>query len=202
MTKVRVEYLTPWPLQYGATRVEVQPDGSLAYPGALTDGEYGRWFLSYCSVNLDLNGYLFRLPALYNQLASGDFIDARGHPALYISLFCSQNEVAASPPPPDSFHTYYPGLCITAICTFLDYMVWFVCVSGNGRRGPLPQHLSVQEELLLRRFYEKKIQQVCAAFMFPNKIQVWALQCKTFRSLIIVVVVYQMSLRWIPCKHF
>ena len=71
-------YLTPWPSQYGATQVEVQPDGSLAYPGALTDGENGRWILSYYSVNLDLNGYLFRLPAVHSELASGDFLDARG----------------------------------------------------------------------------------------------------------------------------
>jgi hypothetical protein len=44
-------YLTPWPLQYGATRVEVQPDGSLAYPGALTDGENGKWILSHYIVS-------------------------------------------------------------------------------------------------------------------------------------------------------
>jgi hypothetical protein len=44
-----------------------------------------------------------------------------------------------------------------------------------GRKGPLPEHLSIEEELLVRRYYENKIQQVCAAFRLPNKIQVWAL---------------------------
>lgn len=70
--------------KYGATRVEVQPDGSLTYPGAGGDGE-------------------------------------------------------------------------------------------NGRKGPLPEHLSVEEELLVRRFYENKIQQVCAAFRLPYKIQATAI---------------------------
>jgi hypothetical protein len=32
--------------------------------------------------------------------------------------------------------------------------------------------LTVAEELLVRRFYEQKIQQVSAAFSFPYKIQV------------------------------
>lgn len=45
----------------------------------------------------------------------------------------------------------------------------------NGRKGSLPEHLSIDEELLLRRFYENKIQQVCAAFRLPNKIQATAI---------------------------
>ena len=39
----------------------------------------GGFSLSLHSVNLDLNGYLFRLPAVYSELASGNFNDARGY---------------------------------------------------------------------------------------------------------------------------
>ena len=35
-----------------------------------------------------------------------------------------------------------------------------------------PEGLSVEEEAELRRFYEGKIQEVCAAFRFPHKIYV------------------------------
>ncbi|KAG0574966.1 hypothetical protein KC19_VG306500 [Ceratodon purpureus] len=45
----------------------------------------------------------------------------------------------------------------------------------NGWKGSLPEHLSIEEELLVRRFYENKIQQVCAAFRLPNKIQATAI---------------------------
>jgi hypothetical protein len=42
---------------------------------------------------------------------------------------------------------------------------------GAGH-GFLPEPLTLAEELVIRRFYEQKIQQVSAAFSFPNKIQV------------------------------
>jgi hypothetical protein len=42
---------------------------------------------------------------------------------------------------------------------------------GAGH-GSLPEPLTLAEELVIRRFYEQKIQQVSAAFSFPNKIQV------------------------------
>lgn len=32
------------------------------------------------SVNLDLNGYLFKLPAVYSELASGNFIELEATP--------------------------------------------------------------------------------------------------------------------------
>lgn len=73
--------------KYGATRVEVQPDGSLAYPGVPSTAD--------------------------------DFV-------------------------------------------------------GEKMRS-LPEPLSVDEELLILRFYEQKIQQVCAAFSFPHKIQATAI---------------------------
>jgi hypothetical protein len=43
---------------------------------------------------------------------------------------------------------------------------------GNNGHGFLPEPLTLAEELVIRRFYEQKIQQVSAAFSFPNKIQV------------------------------
>ncbi|KAH8961129.1 hypothetical protein BDL97_05G034500 [Sphagnum fallax] len=44
----------------------------------------------------------------------------------------------------------------------------------NGHRS-LPEPLTLAEELVIRRFYEQKIQQVSAAFSFPNKIQATAI---------------------------
>lgn len=73
--------------KYGATRVEVQPDGSLAYPGVPITGD--------------------------------DF--------------------------------------------------------AGEKKSALPEPLTVDEELLLQRFYQQKIQQVCAAFSFPHKIQAAAI---------------------------
>jgi hypothetical protein len=43
---------------------------------------------------------------------------------------------------------------------------------GDNGHGSLPEPLTLTEELVIRRFYEQKIQQVSAAFSFPNKIQV------------------------------
>ncbi|KAH7315044.1 hypothetical protein KP509_21G031600 [Ceratopteris richardii] len=45
--------------------------------------------------------------------------------------------------------------------------------SSDSRK--LPEPLSVDEEILIQRFYEQKIQQVCAAFSFPHKIQATAI---------------------------
>lgn len=45
----------------------------------------------------------------------------------------------------------------------------------NGRRESLPEHLSIEEELLVKRYYEGKIQEVCAALRLPNKIQATAI---------------------------
>ncbi|KAL3687588.1 hypothetical protein R1sor_013897 [Riccia sorocarpa] len=47
--------------------------------------------------------------------------------------------------------------------------------AGGVRKGTIPEHLTVQEEVMIRKFYEGKIQQVCAAFSFPNKIQATAI---------------------------
>ena len=43
---------------------------------------------------------------------------------------------------------------------------------ANEKSITLPEPLTVDEEILIQRFYEQKIQQVCAAFSFPHKIQV------------------------------
>ncbi|KAL2629576.1 hypothetical protein R1flu_014262 [Riccia fluitans] len=48
-------------------------------------------------------------------------------------------------------------------------------VEAAARKGPTPEHLTVQEEVMIRKFYEGKIQQVCTAFLFPNKIQATAI---------------------------
>ena len=42
---------------------------------------------------------------------------------------------------------------------------------NHSRQKPL----KVEEEQLMRAFYEFKIQDVCDAFKFPRKIQVWTL---------------------------
>lgn len=54
----------------------------------------------------------------------------------------------------------YPGAPITVDCSAVD---------------KLPEPLAVDEEILIQRFYEQKIQQVCAAFSFPHKIQATAI---------------------------
>ncbi|KAJ7529386.1 hypothetical protein O6H91_15G047200 [Diphasiastrum complanatum] len=46
--------------------------------------------------------------------------------------------------------------------------------NGTERHTSLPEPLTIDEEFLIRRYYELKIQQVCAAFAFPNKIQATA----------------------------
>lgn len=52
-------------------------------------------------------------------------------------------------------------------------------ITGDGSAGDkptsLPEPLAVEEEILIQRFYEQKIQQVCAAFSFPHKIQATAI---------------------------
>jgi len=47
-------------------------------------------------------------------------------------------------------------------------IVFFGSVEGSSGVKPL----SYEEEQLTRVFYEQKIQEVCAAFKFPHKIQV------------------------------
>ncbi|CAM6103517.1 unnamed protein product [Calypogeia fissa] len=47
--------------------------------------------------------------------------------------------------------------------------------NGAADKGPLPEPLSLEEELLVQKYYERKIQEVCAAFSFPNKIQATAI---------------------------
>lgn len=48
----------------------------------------------------------------------------------------------------------------------------FLSSAGFVRQVHLPEPLTVDEELLMRIFYEQKIQEVCGAFKFPHKIQV------------------------------
>ncbi|KAI5075524.1 hypothetical protein GOP47_0009600 [Adiantum capillus-veneris] len=49
-------------------------------------------------------------------------------------------------------------------------------IAEDGPVGEkLPEPLVVDEEILIQRFYEQKIQQVCAAFSFPHKIQATAI---------------------------
>lgn len=45
----------------------------------------------------------------------------------------------------------------------------------NGTKRHLLEPLTVDEELLMQRFYEQKIQEVCGAFKFPHKIQATAI---------------------------
>lgn len=45
-------------------------------------------------------------------------------------------------------------------------------VLSATQRPSLPKPLNTEEEQLMRVFYEQKIQEVCAAFGFPHKIQV------------------------------
>lgn len=69
-----------------------------------------------------------------------------------------------------------PTICLTWSFSYSWLLVFTLLQEfpiSSGRKGPLPEHLSVEEELLVRRFYENKIQQVCAAFRLPYKIQVW-----------------------------
>ncbi|OAE22549.1 hypothetical protein AXG93_1989s1020 [Marchantia polymorpha subsp. ruderalis] len=58
--------------------------------------------------------------------------------------------------PPDGFSAYPENLEVEA---------------ANGKRDPTPEHLTVEEELMMRIHYEQKIQEVCKAFAFPNKVQ-------------------------------
>jgi hypothetical protein len=53
----------------------------------------------------------------------------------------------------------------------LNVRVWHLLIA-NEKPTSLPSPLTVDEEILIQRFYEQKIQQVCAAFSFPHKIQV------------------------------
>lgn len=48
----------------------------------------------------------------------------------------------------------------------------FGCYFGWMLAEKRPKPLKVEEEQLLRAFYEFKIQDVCDAFKFPRKIQV------------------------------
>lgn len=59
-------------------------------------------------------------------------------------------------------------------------------LASSGRRESLPEHLSIEEELLVKRYYEGKIQEVCAALRLPNKIQVGLLVCTNISDLVVV----------------
>eukprot|EP00252_Welwitschia_mirabilis_P005313 TRINITY_DN15818_c0_g1_i1.p1 TRINITY_DN15818_c0_g1~~TRINITY_DN15818_c0_g1_i1.p1 ORF type:complete len:333 (+),score=72.01 TRINITY_DN15818_c0_g1_i1:456-1454(+) len=61
--------------------------------------------------------------------------------------------------------------------------------NGNNRMQSL-EPLSVDEELLMRRFYEQKIQEVCGAFKFPHKIQATA-----------IIYFKRFYLRWSVMEH-
>jgi hypothetical protein len=43
---------------------------------------------------------------------------------------------------------------------------------GSGATSSVPAVLTAEEEAVLRRHYEGKLQPVCKAFSFPHKIQV------------------------------
>ncbi|KAF8394539.1 hypothetical protein HHK36_020750 [Tetracentron sinense] len=45
----------------------------------------------------------------------------------------------------------------------------------NAEKHSLPKPLNIEEEQLMRVFYEQKIQEVCGAFGFPHKIQATAI---------------------------
>lgn len=50
------------------------------------------------------------------------------------------------------------------------------CAEGDGAPpAVVPEPLTLEEEHLLRKYYEVKIQEVCGAFMFPTKIQAAAI---------------------------
>lgn len=53
---------------------------------------------------------------------------------------------------------------------FLLFFLNPILIGTLGEKRPKP--LKVEEEQLLRAFYEFKIQDVCDAFKFPRKIQV------------------------------
>lgn len=57
---------------------------------------------------------------------------------------------------------------LLALCHTSVEIVFFGSVEGSSGIKPL----SYEEEQLTRVFYEQKIQEVCAAFKFPHKIQV------------------------------
>lgn len=57
------------------------------------------------------------------------------------------------------------------ICVPMNIPIVFHVLSAT-QRPSLPKPLNTEEEQLMRVFYEQKIQEVCAAFGFPHKIQV------------------------------
>ena len=64
-------------------------------------------------------------------------------------------------------HRFTPKNCAFMIFLRVE-IVFFGSVEGSSGVKPL----SYEEEQLTRVFYEQKIQEVCAAFKFPHKIQV------------------------------
>ncbi|KAH9288483.1 hypothetical protein KI387_032600 [Taxus chinensis] len=62
--------------------------------------------------------------------------------------------------------------------------------NGFVRQVHLPEPLTVDEELLMRIFYEQKIQEVCGAFKFPHKIQATA-----------IIYFKRFYLRWSVMEH-
>lgn len=160
-------YLTPWPLQYGATRVEVQPDGSLAYPGALTDGENGKWILSHYIVSIWIWMAIYSSFRLFIvNLLLIILLSSRLHPELDTILFCSQNEVAASPLGPDSFHRNNPGLCITPICIFLDYIhLIYSCIRQWKKRSTTPTFICPRGTLIAKVLWEEDPTSLCSFYV-------------------------------------
>lgn len=55
------------------------------------------------------------------------------------------------------------------------YPVEGIDAQENGAKRHILEPLTVDEELLMLRFYEQKIQEVCGAFKFPHKIQATAI---------------------------
>ncbi|XP_057862481.1 cyclin-H1-1 isoform X2 [Cryptomeria japonica] len=74
----------------------------------------------------------------------------------------------------------------------VEYPGKSIAAGENGfvRQAHLPEPLTVDEELLLRIFYEQKIQEVCGAFKFPHKIQATA-----------IIYFKRFYLRWSVMEH-
>ncbi|KAL6006882.1 hypothetical protein ACLOJK_032378 [Asimina triloba] len=57
----------------------------------------------------------------------------------------------------------------------VDGSIWYpepLVNAKGGDRHSLPKPLNLDEELLMRVFYEHKIQEVCGAFAFPQRVQI------------------------------
>ena len=47
------------------------------------------------------------------------------------------------------------------------------------RQGLVPEPLSINKKLFLRRYYEGKVQEICTTFQFPHKIQATSIMFRT-----------------------